>query len=99
VKFFFALVFLLWRRPDTATGTHHLTLGEQSYLGVMLPESCIAVLTQYQPTAFAETYSGNFDNPEVIWHYDMRKHLMCMLWQHIGDFPRRLKVSHMKPQF
>ena len=30
------------------------------------------------------------DTPEVIWTFDMRKHLVEMIRQHLGDFPLRL---------
>ena len=39
---------------------------------------------------FTEVFVGDFNTPEVIWNFKMRKHLVEMIHQHFGDFPKRL---------
>jgi DnaJ family protein C protein 13 len=63
---------------------------DRSILGNMLPEGVLYVLVNYGFEKFSEIFVGNFDTPEVIWNFDMRKHLVEMIRQHLGDFPQRL---------
>ena len=56
----------------------------------MLPEGLLWMLVNYGPDKFTEVFVGNFDTPEVIWNFEMRKHLIEMIRQHLGDFPKRL---------
>lgn len=67
-----------------------LPLKDRSILGHMLPEGLLFVLTNYGPDRFAEVFVGNADTPEAIWTFQMRKHLIEMIRQHLGDFPLRL---------
>lgn len=63
---------------------------ERSILGALLPEGVLYILLNYGVQRFNEVFVGNFDTPEVIWNLDMRKHLIEMVRQHLGDFPKRL---------
>ncbi|KAI2510862.1 protein of unknown function (DUF4339) [Fragilaria crotonensis] len=67
-----------------------LRLKDRSILGNMLPEGVLYVLVNYGFEKFSEIFVGNFDTPEVIWNFEMRKHMVEMVRQHLGDFPQRL---------
>lgn len=69
---------------------NQIPMKERSALGQMLPEGLLFVLLNYGPNRFAEIFVGNADTPEVIWTFEMRKHLIDMIRQHLGDFPLRL---------
>ena len=47
-------------------------LAQQSFLGGLLPESLLYVLTTQGPEAFAAAMVGDVDNPELIWTHRMR---------------------------
>ena len=55
-----------------------------------LPESLLYVLENYGAERFAEAFLGNVDTPEVIWKFEMRRHLVDMIGQHIGDLQLQL---------
>ena len=42
---------------------------------------------------FSDIFIGSVDAPEVIWSFDMRKHLVSMIRQHLGDFQDRLQQN------
>ena len=67
-----------------------LPVRERSIFGNILPEGLMLILVNYGPERFAEVFIANEDNPEVIWSLNMRKHLVEMVRQHLGDFPKRL---------
>lgn len=67
-----------------------LPIGERSILGSLLPAGVLHVLTTYGADRFADVFVGNADTPEVIWTFEMRKHLIEMIRQHLGDLPLRL---------
>jgi hypothetical protein len=67
-----------------------IPLRERSVLGGMLPEGVLYILVNYGAEKFNDVFVGNYDTPEVIWRLDMRKHLIEMVRQHLGDFPKRL---------
>ena len=67
-----------------------LPLKERSILGIMLPAGVLFMLVNYGVDRFNEVFVGNYDTPEVIWDLEMRKHLIEMIRQHLGDFPQRL---------
>ena len=67
-----------------------LPMKDRSILGHMLPEGLLFMLTNYGVDRFAEIFVSNADTPEVIWTFEMRKHLVEMVRQHFGDFPLRL---------
>ena len=69
------------------------TLSKQSILGDMLPESLLHVLVNEGGVKFVHTFLSNVDNPEVIWKYGMRNHLVEMVTQHLGDLPGRLAAN------
>jgi len=73
-----------------AADTNELPLKERSILGSLLPEGILYILLNYSVERFSEVFVGNFDTPEVIWSFEMRKHLIEMVRQHLGDFPKRL---------
>ncbi|CAJ1946333.1 unnamed protein product [Cylindrotheca closterium] len=73
-----------------AADTSELSLKERSILGSMLPEGVLFMLYNYGADRFTDVFVGNLDTPEVIWNFDMRKHLIEMILQHLGDFPKRL---------
>ena len=47
-------------------------LAQQSFLGGLLPESLLYVLTTGGPQAFASALVGDVDTPELIWTHRMR---------------------------
>ena len=68
-----------------------LPLAARSYLGALLPESLLHVLEAYGARVFAQALAGDHDTPELIWTHAMRRgRLVPAVWQHLGDFPRRL---------
>jgi DnaJ family protein C protein 13 len=67
-----------------------LPLKERSILGTMLPEGVLYILFNYGVERFAAVFVGNYDTPEVIWSVEMRRHLIEMVTQHLGDFTKRL---------
>ena len=73
-----------------AANESELPMKDRSILGQILPEGLLFVLVNYGPEKFAEVFVGSADTPEVLWTADMRKHLIEMIHQHLGDFPLRL---------
>jgi hypothetical protein len=73
-----------------AANETELPIKERSILGNLIPEGLLFLLTNYGVDRFAEVFVSNADTPEVIWTFDMRKHLIEMIRQHLGDFPLRL---------
>jgi DNAJ protein RME-8 N-terminal len=73
-----------------AAEEEELPLKDRSVLGGLLPEGVLYTLGNYGAKRFNDVFVGNFDTPEVIWNLDMRKHLIEMVRQHLGDFPKRL---------
>jgi len=47
-------------------------LAQQSFLGGLLPESLLYVLTTHGPQAFASAMAGDMDTPELVWTHQMR---------------------------
>jgi DnaJ family protein C protein 13 len=79
---------------SAVAGDTELPLKARSILGSLLPEGLLFVLVNYGPDRFAEYYVGNVDTPEVIWTFEMRKYLIEMIHQHLGDFPLRLMQNN-----
>ena len=73
-----------------AAENDELSTKDRSVLGDLLPEGILNILINYGEERFNDTFVGYCDNPEVIWDLDMRKHLIEMVRQHLGDFPKRL---------
>ena len=73
-----------------AADATELPLRHRSILGDVLPEGLLFILVNYGPVKFAEVFVGDVDSPEVIWTTEMRKHLIEMVHQHLGDFRLRL---------
>ena len=64
-------------------------------LAPLLPEAATFYLEQYGPDKYAEVFLGEFDNPEIIWNTNMRRHLIERIALHISDFSHRL-TSNVK---
>lgn len=47
-------------------------IGQRSFLGGLLPESLLHVLTSYGAGAFAAALCGDADTPELVWTHRMR---------------------------
>ncbi|GMH66879.1 hypothetical protein TrRE_jg7825 [Triparma retinervis] len=75
---------------SAAANESEIPLKERSILGNLLPEGMLWILLNYGPERFTEVFVGDFNTPEVIWNFKMRKHLVDMVQQHLGDFPKRL---------
>ena len=83
-----------FRSGYLATATvNELPVEDRSILCNLLPEGLILTLVNSGYERFSDVFIGSFDTPEVIWSFDMRKHLIEMIRQHLGDFPERLKQN------
>jgi DnaJ family protein C protein 13 len=49
-----------------------MPLGQRSFLGGLLPESLLHMLTSYGAGAFAAALVGDSDTPELVWTHRMR---------------------------
>lgn len=61
-----------------------------SVLSPLLPEAAIFYLEEYGAEKYAQVFLGEFDNPEVIWNTEMRRHLIERIALHVCDFSNRL---------
>lgn len=61
-----------------------------SVLSPLLPEAAIYYLEEYGPEKYAQVFLGEFDNPEIIWNTEMRRHLIERIALHVSDFSDRL---------
>jgi hypothetical protein len=68
-----------------------LPISERSILGTIFPTAVVTFLINYGAERFATMFTGDFDTPEVIWNANLRKLVVEMIDQHIGDFPDRLR--------
>ncbi|KIH65507.1 DnaJ domain protein [Ancylostoma duodenale] len=66
-----------------------------SILAPLLPAAAIFYLEEYGPEKYAEVFLGEFDNPEIIWSTQMRRHLIERIAVHVSDFSNRL-TSNVK---
>ena len=76
---------------SAASMARELPIAQRSVLGVILPQAMVYMLHNYGPERFATIFTGEFDTPEVIWNAELRKHMVEMIEQHLGDFPARLR--------
>ncbi|CAD6190910.1 unnamed protein product [Caenorhabditis auriculariae] len=67
----------------------------QSVLAPLLPEAATFYLEEYGAEKYAEVFLGEFDNPEIIWNTNMRRHLIERIAVHVADFSHRL-TSNVK---
>ncbi|KAF8365950.1 rme-8 [Pristionchus pacificus] len=67
----------------------------QSVLAPLLPEAATFYLEQYGAEKYAQVFLGEFDNPEIIWNTEMRRHLIERIALHVSDFTGRL-TSNVK---
>ena len=58
--------------PAAEAATTGGQLTRTSYLGNLLPESLLYVLTSQGPGAFAAAMTADSDTPELVWTYRMR---------------------------
>lgn len=61
-----------------------------SVLSPLLPEAAIFYLEEYGAEKYAQVFLGEFDNPEIIWNTEMRRHLIERIALHVSDFSNRL---------
>ena len=80
-------------RTNAEALTTDVPISKKSILGSLLPESMICTLVNHGPARFEEVFTSNTYNPEVIWKYEMRQHLIEEIQKHINDFPRKLKEN------
>ena len=67
------------------------SLAARSFLGGLLPESLLYVLTSSGPQAFAAAMVGDSDTPELVWTHLMRaQRLVPQMHQHLGELSQRL---------
>lgn len=67
------------------------SLAARSFLGPLLPESLLYVLTSSGPQAFAAAMVGDSDTPELVWTHRMRaQRLVPQMHQHLGELGQRL---------
>lgn len=66
-----------------------------SVLSPILPEATIYYLEAYGPEKYAEVFLGEFENPEIIWNTEMRRHMIEKIAIHVSDFSCRL-TSNVK---
>eukprot|EP00981_Chlorochromonas_danica_P015372 scaffold11846_cov149-Ochromonas_danica.AAC.3 len=76
---------------SSASFARDLSIAQRSVLGNLFPPAMICILNNYGPERFAGVHTGEFDTPEVIWNAELRKFLVEMVEQHLGDFPARLR--------
>lgn len=65
----------------------------RSILGQMLPEAMVCYLENYGSEPFSKVFLGEFDTPEVIWNYEMRRFMIERIAAHIVDFSPRLQTN------
>lgn len=65
----------------------------RSILSQMLPEAMVCYLENYGPEEFSKVFLGEFDTPEVIWNYEMRRFMIERIAAHIVDFSPRLQTN------
>nr|XP_027203282.1 dnaJ homolog subfamily C member 13-like [Dermatophagoides pteronyssinus] len=66
------------------------TVLQRSILSQMIPEAMVCYLENYGPEEFSKVFLGEFDTPEVIWNYEMRRFMIEKISAHIVDFSPRL---------
>ncbi|VDN24336.1 unnamed protein product [Cylicostephanus goldi] len=77
------------------TALPQLEGASNSILAPLLPAAAIFYLEEYGPDKYAEVFLGEFDNPEIIWSTQMRRHLIERIAVHVSDFSNRL-TSNVK---
>eukprot|EP01036_Dinobryon_divergens_P036271 gene36271-47203_t len=81
---------------SVASVARELPIGERSVLGRILPPAVINILEKYGPEKFTNIFTGEADTPEVIWNAVLRKHIVEMVTQHLGDFGARLRQHNLE---
>jgi DnaJ family protein C protein 13 len=75
----------------SSSASNNIPIGIRSVLGNILPDALITILVNYGAERFSSVFTGDFDTPEVVWNAKLRKHMVVMIDQHIGDFSGRLR--------
>lgn len=89
---FFAATHLKQSFQDSAASVaKEQHVSARSILGSIVPQAMVCMLHNYGPDRFAIIFTGDFDTPEVIWNAELRKHMVEMIEQHLGDFPARMR--------
>ena len=70
-----------------------MTVAQKSILGALLPSALVNVLHRHGAFTFSNVFTGSYDNPEIIWNPDLRRIIVDMVNQHLGDFPARLRQN------
>jgi DnaJ family protein C protein 13 len=92
ISFLFQATHLQQSFHDAAASVaRELPIHVRSVLGNILPQAMITMLHNYGPDRFATIFTGDFDTPEVIWNSELRRHLVELIDQHLGEFPARLR--------
>lgn len=68
-----------------------VSIHDRSILNHLMSPALINLLHRNGPEAFAKLFTGSFDNPDIIWFPENRKHVVEMINAHLGDFPARLR--------
>ena len=76
---------------SSSIGQSSLSINQRSILGNIMPSAVINILENYGPERFTAVFTGEFDTPEVIWGGELRKQVVDMINQHLGDFGMRLR--------
>ncbi|VDM82399.1 unnamed protein product, partial [Strongylus vulgaris] len=94
-----AAIFYLEEYGPDKYAEPQLEGASNSILAPLLPAAAIFYLEEYGPDKYAEVFLGEFDNPEIIWSTQMRRHLIERIAVHVSDFSNRLtsnvKVRHL----
>uniref|UniRef100_A0A834R1S3 DnaJ -like protein subfamily C member 13 n=1 Tax=Sarcoptes scabiei TaxID=52283 RepID=A0A834R1S3_SARSC len=84
------LLHLTHMRQTFKSDDNQKTVLQRSILSQMIPEAMVCYLENYGPEEFSKVFLGEFDNPEVIWNYNMRRFMIQKISAHIADFSPRL---------
>eukprot|EP00127_Corallochytrium_limacisporum_P004390 Clim_evm24s159 gene=Clim_evmTU24s159 len=78
---------------DDDADTTSSELETHSILNFLLPKALVMYLDHHGPKRFAEAFLGDFDNPEVIWNHEMRRHMINRIALHISEYTPRLRSN------
>ena len=70
-----------------------MSIPQKSILGSLLPAALVNVLHRHGAYTFSNVFTGTYDNPEIMWSPDLRRIVVDMVNQHLGDFPARLRQN------
>jgi DnaJ family protein C protein 13 len=70
-----------------------MNTAQKSILGSLIPSALVNVLHRHGASTFSNVFTGSYDNPEIIWNPELRRVIVDMVNQHLGDFPARLRQN------